>query len=196
VNRRNSVKSFSENRDRLPPTDKRDGDMKRKHTTRALVAVIALASMVTLTLSGCVSVRGGQSEHDASNQIRSVPGLSSGEVSVSNSYNGFQKVTLTAARVTVKPNYVVKNPAALVDYLIRVAWSANQSKPNQMLGVNVDSTQPFDAAAAAKSAGWKSAKSLAQFPAIVSIDLKEVKKRLGDWPGKVPAPSSGAGAMP
>ncbi|HEY8911835.1 hypothetical protein [Lacisediminihabitans sp.] len=168
--------------------------MNRKRTPRGAVTVVALASVIALTLSGCVFIHRGQSEHDASKHIKSIPGLASGEVFVSNSYDGFQKVTGTAALITVKPNYTVKDPAALVDYLIRVAWSANQSKPTEDILVTVESSSSFDSVTAAKSAGWSSAYSLPNDPTAVSIDLSELKKRLGDWPGKVPAPSSAVAA--
>jgi hypothetical protein len=160
--------------------------MKRKHTTRGLEAAIALASIITLTLSGCVSVRGGQSEHDASSQVQAIPGIASGEVLVRSSQNGFQKETIAAARTKIKPNYKIEDPEALVNYLIRIAWSTNETEPSQDLTITVDSAEPFNAINAAKNAGWTSAHGFSDDPTTVFVDPSEAKKRLGDWPGKVP----------
>lgn len=114
----------------------------------------------------------------------------SGKVLVGSSYNGFTKVTDVAVLSRVKTGYAVKDSSSLVDYLIRVAWSANEAKPTQDVSVVITSDSPIDAIAAAKKAGWTSADSFKGDLTDVYVDLREVKKRLGEWPGKVPVASA------
>jgi hypothetical protein len=151
-----------------------------------MALLIALTCVITIGLTGCSSAQRGQTTQSASSQVQSIPGIASGEVFVRSSQNGFQKETIAAALTKVKPNYKIEDPEALVNYLIRVAWSANETEPSQDLTITVDSAASFNATNAAKSAGWTSAHGFSDDPTTVFVDPSEAKKRLGDWPGKVP----------
>jgi hypothetical protein len=155
---------------------------------RAGAALVAAALVVSLT--GCFaggSVGGGQTAAAAALEIRSLSGiLSSTDVSTDGSYSGFTQLNDTAVVVGIKPDHHIQDPDALVDFLIRVAWSVNDAKPNGDLSVTIDSAVAVDATAAAKAAGWTTAHSLSNDPTSVFVKLSEAKKRLGEWPGKVP----------
>ncbi|HEY8911832.1 hypothetical protein [Lacisediminihabitans sp.] len=142
-------------------------------------------------LAGCAA-GGGQTAAAATRQVKAIPGsAASTYVASDSSYSGFTKENGTTVQLTVEPGFQIPDPGKLVDFLIRLGWSVNDNKPNSELFVVIDSAAPIDATAAAKGAGWKSASSLPDDSTGVFIDLKEVEKRLGGWPGKVPAMPAG-----
>ena len=152
---------------------------------RVYPAIVALA--LVGGLSSCSSARGGQTAGAAASEVKSLPGISkSTDVYSNSSYSGFTKKNATLVVVTVDPDHRSEDTEELVEFLIRVAWSVNDAKPNMELMVTVKSTVPIDALAAARAAGWTSAHSLNNERSTVFVGLSEAKKRLGDWPGKVP----------
>jgi hypothetical protein len=117
---------------------------------------------------------------------------SSTYVAGDSSYSGFTKRNATTVSVSVDSDHHVQDPDALVDFLIRVAWSVNDAEPKgSSLMVAIDSDIPIDVVTAAQSAGWTGASALNDQQDRVFIDLSEAYKRLGAWPGKVPPVADG-----
>lgn len=159
---------------------------------RAVVALVAVALAIGLT--GCFASGdlGGQTAAAAMREVKSIPGsAASSYVASDSSYSGFTKQNATTVHINIEPDHHIQDPEALVDFLIRVAWSVNDARPNSNLMVVIDSDVPIDAVTAARSAGWASAHAFANEPAAVFVKLSEAKKRLGDWPGKVPTVPDG-----
>ena len=158
--------------------------LARAEQTLAVFALVAL-------LAGCSLLpRGGQTAEAAIRQAKSIPG-STVSVLSGGAYDGLQKHNSIIVSITIEPGFHVQNPDKLVDFLIRLGWSVNDNRPGRDLLIGIDSPAPIDAMAAAKGAGWKSASSLSDDSPGVFIDLKEAEKRLGGWPGKVPATPAG-----
>jgi hypothetical protein len=156
---------------------------------RALAALLAVALLVGLT--GCFpsrGVSGGQTAAAAMSEVKSIPGIADPTyVKSDSSYSGLTKVTSTTVHVSINSEHHIPDPEALVDFLIRMAWSVNDAKPNRaIMTVAIDSAAALDVAAAAQKAGWKSAFSYPELPTTIFVKLSEAKKRLGAWPGKVP----------
>jgi hypothetical protein len=108
-------------------------------------------------------------------------------VASDSSYSGFTKRNATTVSVSIDPDHHIQDPDALVDFLIRVAWSVDDAEPKgSALMVAIDSDMPIDVVTAAQSAGWTGASALNDQQDRVFIDLSEAYKRLGAWPGKVP----------
>ena len=165
-------------------TTKDTKGVKRAAQTLAVFALVAL-------LAGCSLLpRGGQSAAAAIRQAKSIPG-STVSVLSGGAYDGLQKHNSIIVSITIEPGFHVQNPDKLVDFLIRLGWSVNNNRPGRDLLIGIDSPAPIDAVAAARGAGWKSASSLSDVSPGVFIDLKEAQKRLGRWPGKVPATPAG-----
>jgi hypothetical protein len=168
--------------------------MKRTRTvtTRMARAVQMLAIVaLVVALAGCsIFPKGGQTVAAAIVEGSSIPG-STVSVDAGSSYNGFQKVNGPIVFIDIEPGFEVRNPGKLVDFLIRLTWSMNDNKPTRDLMVVIDSADPIDATAAAQGAGWKTAHSSSDDSTSVFVDLKEVEKRLGGWPGDVPVKPAG-----
>ena len=164
------------------------------HRSRRILAAL-VAVTLAVGLAGCFASgggSGGQTAAAAMRQVKAIPGsAASTYVASDSSYSGFTKVISTTVNLDIAPDHVIPDPGALIDYLIRVAWSVNDAKPNGDLLVTIDSAVAVDATAAAKAAGWATAHSLSNAPTSVFVKLSEAKKRLGDWPGKVPTAPDG-----
>jgi hypothetical protein len=157
---------------------------------RVLGALVAVA--IVGALSGCSITRGGQTADAAASEVKSLPGISNSTDVYSNSaYSGFTKKNSTLVVVTVDPDRRIEDTENLVEFLIRVAWSVNDAKPDMELMVTIKSTAPIDALAAAQGAGWTSAHAFDDDRGTVFIPLSEAKQRLGGWPGKVPKTPAG-----
>jgi hypothetical protein len=171
--------------------------MNRCNFISAHAASVLLALTIVFATAGCSFARsdgsdGGQTAAAATLEIKSLPGIQgSTDVSSDSSYSGFTQLNDTAVVVGIKPDHHIQDPDTLVDFLIRVAWSVNDAKPNGDLLVTIDSAVAIDATAAAKAAGWTTAHSLSNEPTSVFVKLSEAKKRLGAWPGKVPTVPDG-----
>jgi hypothetical protein len=161
-------------------------------SARAVSAVLALT--IVFATAGCSFARSdGQTAAAAMSEVKSLPGTSSSTyVASDSSYSGFTKRNATTVSVNIDPDHHIQDPDALVDFLIRVAWSVNDAEPKgSSLMVAIDSDIPIDVVTAAQSAGWTGAGALNDRRDMVFIDLSDVEKRLGAWPGKVPAVPDG-----
>jgi hypothetical protein len=157
---------------------------------RVLGALVAVA--IVGGLSGCSITRGGQTADAAASEVKSLPGISNSTDVYSNSaYSGLAKKNATLVVVTFDPDRPTEDMEKLVEYLIRVAWSVNDAKPNMELMVTIKSTAPIDALAAAQGAGWTRAHAFNDERGTVFVPLSEARQRLGDWPGKVPTVPDG-----
>jgi hypothetical protein len=162
--------------------------------SRRAVAAL-LAAVLAVGLTGCFpsrGVSGGQTAAAAMGEVKSLPGASSSTyVASDSSHSGFAEQNATTVHINIEPGHHIQDPEALVDFLIRVAWSVNDARPNSSLMVVIDSDMPIDAVTAAQSAGWTSAHAFDDGRNAVFVKLSEAKQRLGAWPGKVPTVPDG-----
>ena len=148
-----------------------------------MLAGAALIAAVAWYASGAFS---GQTEESAEAGLLAVPGISAASVTTDGTRSGFQVETSTTVEISVEPGFTVPDPAALVDYLVAMAWSANTDEANWAIRVQVLSTPQISILDAVDAAGWSTRSGIANSPERASVRAEEVKDRLGNWPGSVP----------
>lgn len=177
--------------------------MLRKRTlSTVLLGITAL--LATGTLSGCTfggaadSTSGTpEAEHshiDTAGAVAELPGISAAQISTSP--EGTPNQVFLLARVSADAGFPA-DPADLLDYVLRQAWSTTEEKPTTT--VRVDLTvegQDLDLVALAGEIGLTGtidAKN--KYDSSVRIGVKNMMAAYGSWPGRVPsAPASLAGA--
>lgn len=164
--------------------------MKQMPTRRrpGLRTVAILLSLLLLT--GCAQAQAGQTAK-AANSMH----LAGAEVNVlsSSSYNGFAKVISHSVRIQVDPGYEIADPTAVVEYLAKVGWSVNDARPTTGTTLSFAKPISFDPVEAARKGGWHTTSGTQNSrSSLIYLNLKEVKHRLGTWPGKIPHLPDGA----
>jgi len=150
---------------------------------RLSVGVVGLV----VILSGCaLGGSDGQSKESADAALLAIPGVSEASVNTSSLRSGFQVETSTTVEVTLEIGFVAPDPAALVDYLSRVAWSTQTKEANTSVLVQVVSEPQISILDTLDAGGWESAGGRSQHPERALVSAGEVKERFGDWPGDVP----------
>jgi len=150
---------------------------------RLSVGVVGLV----VILSGCaLGGSEGQSRESAEAILLAIPGVSDASVNTESVRSGFQLETSTVVEVSLEPGFSVADPAALGEYLLHVAWSAETKEANWAVRVQVLSDPQVSMVDAVDAAGWKSKSGNQKRPERASVRAAEVKERFGGWPGEVP----------
>jgi len=105
-----------------------------------------------------------------------------------------QSGSSTYLTVTIKSGYSVENSVALLDWLLRIAWSVNDRRVEQVVVITVVSITPntivdWDWSGAAKKLGFSdpNADNSRSDPILILLfDNEQMVKRYGPWPGQVP----------
>ena len=149
----------------------------------ALFVVAALAS----SMSGCsLEGGGGQSKTAAEAQMSKLPGVTEALVNTKSRPSGLQVETTTTIDVTLDPGATVPDPAALVDYLLRVAWSTATKEADSRIVLMVYSEPQISVLDALDKGDWTTSGGTANAEYLAIVRATEVRDRFGDWPGEVP----------
>jgi hypothetical protein len=153
---------------------------------RRVGVAVGVAGLV-LAMMGCApGGSGGQSKESADATLSSISGVAEASVDTRSSTNGFQKQTSTTIEVTLDSGFSIPDPGALVDYLVRVAWSTGTKEANTSVEVIVLSDPQISVQDALAAEEWANTASDPNNPQEAVLLASEVKERLGDWPGEVP----------
>jgi hypothetical protein len=162
---------------------------KLKNTSRSAV-VAALLSLLLVALNGCAlvgnpnpGVTKGLSQAEATERLMAMEGLTEGSASVISHYEGFQRRVSIQLVVKVDPGYSIARGSEFVDYLVRLAWSINNTRPNRSLYIHIKTDPQIDVPAAFRRAGWKDENGPDSFALLRVSDLKD---EVGEWPGNAP----------
>lgn len=115
-----------------------------------------------------------------------LPGVTEALVSTKNSPNGLQEETTTTIDVTLAPGATVLDPAALVDFLLRVAWSTATKEADSSIVLMVHSEPQISVLDALDTGDWTTSGGTANAEYLALVRATEVKDRFGDWPGDAP----------
>ena len=86
---------------------------------------------LVVVLSGCgLGGSDGQTKESAEATLLAIPGVSDASVNTESVRSGFQLETSTVVEVSLEPGFSVADPAALGEYLLHVAWSAETKEAN------------------------------------------------------------------
>lgn len=157
-----------------------------------MLGAVALVAAVAWYTVGASS---GQSKESAEAGLLAIPGISEAMVTSDSLRSGLQLETSTIIEVELEPGAAVTDPNALVDYLLRVAWSARTKEAKTFMVVQVISDPQFSVKAALEAGGWDSG-GRAGNPERGIVFRNEIKEHLGDWPGEVPELPAGLIAAP
>lgn len=147
---------------------------------------VSVVSLI-IALTGCAfGGSGGQSKKSADAALSAIPGVSSASVDTESMVSGLQEETSTTIKVSLETGYSVPEPDALVDYLLRVAWSSKTKEADSFVEVIVLSDPQISIADALDAGEWVSVGSDPKNPEDAVVQAGEVKDRFGDWPGDVP----------
>jgi hypothetical protein len=115
-----------------------------------------------------------------------VVALSEASVETRSITSGLQKETSTSIKVSLETGFSAPDSAALVDYLLGVAWSSETKQADKVLRIHVLSDPQVSIVDALEAAGWASTSGNPNTPERAVVDAAEVKDRFGNWPGEVP----------
>ena len=142
---------------------------------------------LVVVLSGCgLGGSDGQTKESAEATLLAIPGVSDASVNTESVRSGFQLETSTVVEVSLEPGFSVPDPAALGDYLLHVAWSAETKEANWRVRVQVLSDPQISIGDAVEAGPWEHTGVEPNSPERAAVGAAEVKDRFGDWPGEVP----------
>lgn len=98
---------------------------------------LAMLLVLTLALSGCARVERGQTLAEATALVDGVLGLR-GEVLSEGSYSGVVFDRWSTVTVSLDEGFEISNQRAVIEWLVRTAWSANEDRPNRGVSAQVE----------------------------------------------------------
>ena len=125
-----------------------------------------------------------------------IPGVKVASVDTKSITSGFQEETSTSVKVTLDTGFSAPEPGALVDYMLRVAWSTSTKEANSSMRVQIVNDPQISVLDALDAAGWASKSGDPNTPDRAVVDAAEVKDRFGVWPGEEPELTEGLIAGP
>lgn len=147
---------------------------------------VGVAGLVVI-MSGCgLGGSDGQSKESADAALSAIPGVREGTVNTESTQSGFQVETSTTVEISLEPGFSAPDPAALADFLLNVAWSAETKEANWAVRIQVVSDPQISMLDAVDADGWQTKSGIQTDPERASVRADEVRDRFGDWPGDVP----------
>ncbi|MFD1575900.1 hypothetical protein ACFSEO_17350 [Agromyces cerinus subsp. nitratus] len=160
---------------------------------RILVTAALVVAMLALTGCGGITV-GGQKADTAGVQLLNIDGVDSGGVYAGTVWAGLTRKDQSSVSVTLDPG--VEPTPEFFDYLVELAWSVNDNKPNEPVSVHIRSDPQLNVRELAEEAGWTSLHELAFDEIGGPIFLDDVEERFGPWPGEPPEAPTDALILP
>jgi hypothetical protein len=90
------------------------------------------------------------------------------------------------ADVVVAPGAAIPDQTALVEQILRIAWSANEVLPDQGVYLNLVTDPQIEVGPAIYSAGWRPSAYTAGDASRVLVSGRALEEHVGKWPGPVP----------
>lgn len=166
----------------------------RRRGTLAITTVCLSSLVLVACGSSAPKPEGGQSRSDAAAAVEAA-GFDQVEVTVSKAMNGFQSSTTTNLYVAIPSGATVEDPPAVVEFLLRTAWSVSDQEPTRSITVGFKgATTPSDWVAVGTDAGLPLSDLTDQ--ASPSLDADDAAATFGPWPGDVPELPAGAMTRP
>lgn len=153
---------------------------------------LGLASMLAGCGGSADAPDGGQSRQTALDTLGD-DGFTSIELYVSSAQNGFQSTKTTDVFVGLPDGAVINDQAAVLDYLLRTAWSVSDDEPNRSITADfTGELEDIDWVAVGTNAGLP----LSDRMSSPTMSVEDAAKTFGPWPGDVPALPSDVITLP
>lgn len=173
-----------------------DRDVARRRV-RSL-RFITLSIGVAAVLAGCTTTaavpEGGQSRASALDDLDST-GFTDVELLLTDSQNGFQSTKSTDLFVGLPEGAVINDQAAVLDYLLRTAWSVSDVEPNSSITAGFKGAlEDIDWVAVGNADGLPLSDRTSATNPTLSVD--DATSTFGPWPGDMPVLPAGAITLP
>lgn len=175
--------------------------MRERLGRRSVVRLVAAGVAFVLglvVLGGCAWLvpKDGQSVNHANRSTVMPDGVEEISVTQTSSLSGFARSYSLYLVVTVEDGFVVADSDALMDWLVRLGWSANEHRPTtvyvKILYVSGDRVDvDYSGVISKYNLDVEKVATYLEITQNVAFLARQVEPVLGSWPGEVPKTPSG-----
>jgi hypothetical protein len=130
----------------------------------------------------------GQSLAAAQQEIEAMHGVTSAKLRVVEQQSGMAAHHQLNADVVIEDEATIVNQNALVEQIVRIAWSANGTMPDQGVYLNLVTDPQVDVGGTFAEADWNPSSYTASEKSYVLVSGRAIEDHAGTWPGSVPSP--------
>jgi len=138
----------------------------------------------------------GQPAEAAQRALEAIPGVASALITVERFVSGLTTHSQVATEVTLEGGAAIPRPERLIDHLVAVSWSVNETQPDTGVALTIHADPQIAVGPVAEQNGWPQVSYLSQTDqdatrSYALFPASAVTARLGPWPGRPEPPPEG-----
>lgn len=146
---------------------------------------VAAAVAILTTLGGCSGPKEGRTAAEANAALRSVEGVSNGDVELVHSQSGF--TSRWNISITFKPaeNYEKIDKKIMFERMLQIGWSVNEHKIDSGVSIMLDdSSRSINLVQSAEDSGVPGIIRIGNLTSQFTVSSSVLQEEFGAWPGR------------